>query len=228
MAGLQRCQLCGAVLAAGLDHAPFCSPRCRAAWNREGMGDAGTLAWSVAAMSEATGRLALVRAGALPLALTALREAVWWITMVDATLVRHHLRIYEEAFEASGRAERFRTGQTLTGLCFVRDQMGTDADLAGVVDTSASDAVGRRVTSWRWRRLSEPRPAGSPHDGRDRPAAGYRAYQGQLAGRTIGETIGLAVTFLTLTGASAASAVELRARAADIPRSEASSRPPDG
>jgi hypothetical protein len=62
------------------------------------MGEAGALAWSVAAMAEATGRLALVMAGDTPLALTVLGEAVWWITMVDATLLRHHLRIYEEAF----------------------------------------------------------------------------------------------------------------------------------
>jgi hypothetical protein len=32
----------------------------------------------------------------------------------------------------------------------------------------------------------------------------YRAYQVYLAGHTIGKTIGLAVTFVTLTGASAA------------------------
>src|SRR5262252_2435375 len=123
MAAKRTCQQCGAALEPQLDHAQFCRPSCRATWNRERMGEAGALAWSVAAMSEATGRLALVSAGDLPQALGALGEAVWWITMVDATLVRHHLRIYEEAFATSGPAARFRTGQTLAALSFVRDRM---------------------------------------------------------------------------------------------------------
>jgi len=63
-------------------------------------------------------------------------------------------------------------------------------------------------------RVPEPSPAGRAQHQHDQAAAGYRAYQGQLAGRTIGETIGLAVTFLTLTGATAASAIDLRGRAA--------------
>src|SRR5215475_9698850 len=116
MAGMRSCRQCGAMLTTRLDHAAFCSPDCRATWNRERMGEAGALAWSVAAMSEATGQLALVSPGDLPQALGALADAVWWITMVDATLVRHHLRIYEEAFATSGPAARFRTGQTLAAL----------------------------------------------------------------------------------------------------------------
>lgn len=206
----RRCRQCGALLAARLDRALFCSADCRAFWNRERMGEAGALTWSVAAMSEVTGRLTLMRAGDLTQALAVLGEAVWWITMVDDTLVRHHLSIYEKVLAASGAAERFRTGQTLAGLAFVRDKIGADADPSEVVDTRASRATGGRVTTLRWRRI-QARPAAGPS--RDRSDAGYRAYEGQLAGRTIGDTIGLAVTFLTLTGASAASAIDLSERA---------------
>ena len=130
MAGSRRCRQCGAVIAARLNGAAFCSPDCRAAWNRERMGEAGDLVWSVAAMSEATGRLALMSAGDLLHALAALGEAVWWITAVDDTLVAHHLRVYEEVIAASGPAERLRAGQTLAGLGFVRDRMGPDGDLS--------------------------------------------------------------------------------------------------
>ena len=211
MAGSRSCRQCGAALAARLDHAWFCGPDCRATWNRERMGEAAALTWSVAAMSEATGQLALVRARDLPQALAALGEAVRWITTVDATLVRHHLDIYQEMFAASGPPERFRTGYTLAGLRFVRDRMGPDSDLSDVVDSSFSRAASRRVTSWSWMRIPEPSPAGRRQD---RAGAGYQAYLGQLAGRTIGETIGLAVTFLTLTGASAASAIDKSGQAA--------------
>ena len=41
-----------------------------------------------------------------------------------------------------------------------------------------------------------------------RLARRYRAYQASLAGCTIGETLGQAVTFLTLTGATAASTTD--------------------
>ena len=218
MAGTGSCRQCSAVLAAPLDHAPFCRPECRATWNRERMGEAGALAWSVAAMSEATGRLALVRTGDVPQALAAVEEAVWWITMVDATLMRHHLDVYEGVLGASGAAERFRTGQTLAGLSFVRDRIGADTDLSEVVDTSLSRAADRRITNWRWMRIPAP-PVGPAKHQQDQAAAGYRAYQGQLAGRMIGEAIGLAVTFLTFTGASAASAIDLSERATRKPAS---------
>jgi hypothetical protein len=41
----------------------------------------------------------------------------------------------------------------------------------------------------------------------------YRAYQAHLAGRTIGQTIGRAVTFVTLTGANAAPITDASQRA---------------
>ena len=90
----RNCEHCGAVFVPQREHARFCSWECRAAWNREHLGDpaveASALAWSLAAMSEATGRLPAVRVWDQELALGAIGQAVWWITMVDATLVRHH------------------------------------------------------------------------------------------------------------------------------------------
>ena len=48
------------------------------------------LAWSITAMSDTTERLARVRTADQPRAFVVIGEAVWWVTMVDATLVRHH------------------------------------------------------------------------------------------------------------------------------------------
>jgi hypothetical protein len=74
---------------------PVCSPACRAAWNTEHVGDlkAGTsaLAWSITAMTDTTQRLRQVTAWHQAQAFAVIAEAVWWVTMVDATMVRHHL-----------------------------------------------------------------------------------------------------------------------------------------
>ena len=61
----RACERCGVAFVPQREHARFCSGDCRAAWNREHMGDpaveASALQWSVTAMSEAAGRLAGVR-----------------------------------------------------------------------------------------------------------------------------------------------------------------------
>src|SRR5215831_14188868 len=99
VADTRACEQCGTVFVPQREHARFCGVGCRAAWNREHMGDpaveASALQWSVTAMSEATGRLPGMKVWDRPRALVAIGEAVWWITMVDATLVRHHPGIYD-------------------------------------------------------------------------------------------------------------------------------------
>jgi hypothetical protein len=42
-------------------------------------------------------------------------EAVWWVTIVDATLVRHHLDVYDGALAARPPAERRLIEGTLGG-----------------------------------------------------------------------------------------------------------------
>lgn len=61
------------------------------AWNRDhatAPAPATALDWSITAMTEAAGRLARARAWDLPRAVAAVSEATWWVTVVDATLVR--------------------------------------------------------------------------------------------------------------------------------------------
>ena len=107
MADGRACERCGAAFVPQREHARFCSTGCRAAWNREHMGDpaveASALQWSVTAMSEAAGRLAGVRVWDRPRALAAIGEAVWWITMVDATLVRHYPDAYDSVMAGQAR-----------------------------------------------------------------------------------------------------------------------------
>jgi len=209
VADTRACAQCGKLFVPQREHARFCDVDCRAAWNREHMGDpaveASALAWSVTAMSEATGRLPGARACDRPRALAAVGEAVWWVTMVDATLVRHHREVYDAVLAAGGAAQGRRIEQTLGGLRFVRNRIGRDAALAELIGSAGAGTGSGRVTSWTWKPIPEPvldhlRPRGQAWE-----MARYRAYQAELAGHTIGETFRQAVTFLTLTGATAAS-----------------------
>jgi hypothetical protein len=52
------------------------------------------------AMSEATALLSAVKTQDRPQAFAAIGEAVWWITMVDATLLRHQPAVYDSVLAA--------------------------------------------------------------------------------------------------------------------------------
>src|SRR2546430_16904319 len=98
MADTKICEQCGTSFAPRREHARFCSARCRVAWNRRNASDppaeTGALDWSITAMRETTGRL--LRAGGWDRAngFAVISEAVGWVTMVDATLMRYRPGIY--------------------------------------------------------------------------------------------------------------------------------------
>jgi hypothetical protein len=114
MADTRNCAQCGTSFAPRREHARFCSARCRVAWNRRNARDspaeAGPLDWSITAMREATDRL--LRVGGLDRAngFAVISEAVWWVTMVDATLMRYHPDIYGRVL---ARQEANRNGGML-------------------------------------------------------------------------------------------------------------------
>ena len=200
------CEQCGAVFVPQREHARFCSGECRAAWNREHLGDpaveASALAWSIAAMSEAAGRLPAVKVWDQEQAFAVIGEAVWWITMVDATLVRHHSSVYDAGMAAYTPAQCQRIEQTLAGLRFVRNWISREGELAEIIATGRG---GRRITHWAWKPIARPALAWLQLRAQAWELVRYRAYHARLAGRTIGKTFGQAATFLTLTGADAAS-----------------------
>jgi hypothetical protein len=201
------------------EHARFCSARCRAAWNRENTGDLNAgmsaLRWSITAMSDTTQRLPRMAAADRPRAFAVIGEAVWWVTIVDATLVRHHPGAYDAVLAGQTAAERQLTEGTLAGLRFVRNQIGDEADLAEFVEPgdSGQGAGNGHITSWTWKPRPEPVLALLPRRGRAWEMARYRAYQARLAGHTIGETFGRASEFLKLAAANAPSIVGASAHA---------------
>ena len=158
------------------------------------------LDWSLTAMRETTGRL--LRAGSLdrPSAYALITEAVWWCTMVDATLVRYHPDTYSAALAGRGTAERLVIEDSFAGLRFVRNQMGYKADPDEFILASPSrSGPAARIGAWTWKQVPEPSLTSLPSRGQDWEMTRYRAYQARLADHRIGDTFSLAADFLQRT-----------------------------
>jgi hypothetical protein len=202
VADTRTCERCGTSFVPRREHARFCSPSCRAAWNRQHIGDlkAGTsaLQWSITAMNDTIERLSQVTAWNPARALAVVGEAVWWVTIVDATLVRHHLDAYDGVIAGQAPASRQVTEETLAGLRFVRNQIGDEADLAEFINSGETtpDPGNGHITGWRWKPAPAPKSASLDPSGRAWEMTRYQAYQAQLAGHSIGETFTRAAAFL--------------------------------
>jgi hypothetical protein len=202
MADTRVCEQCGTVFAPRREHARFCSARCRVAWNRENTRDteaeASAFDWAITAMRDATGRLVRVTGRDLPRAFAAISEAMWWVTIVDATLVRYHPDSYDQVMAASPGTERRLIEGTLSGLRFVRNRMGQHLDPADFIQPvgHVGSGPGDGIMAWTWK--SVPRPALAPLAPRGQAweMTRYRAYEAQLAGHPIGETFDRATAFL--------------------------------
>jgi hypothetical protein len=211
VADIRSCEQCGISFAPRREHARFCCVRCRAAWNREHMGDlkagASALQWAITAMSDTTDRLPQVGAWDRPRAFAVIGEAVWWVTIVDATLVRHHVGAYDAAMAGKRPAERQLVEETLAGLRFVRNQIGGKADIGEFIEPGeARPGTGDGcITGWTWKPVPEPALAALPRRGQMWETTRYQAYQARLAAHTIGEVFGPAAAFLKLAAAYAPS-----------------------
>jgi hypothetical protein len=155
-------------------------------------------------MTETIERLSAVARWDRSRAFMAISEAVWQVTLVDATLVRHHLDTYDQIMARQDPAERLLTEQTLAGLRFVRNQIGSEASLGGFFWPDAGAGWGR-LTGWSWKPVPEPALALLAPRGRTWELARYRAYQAYLAGQRVGQTFGRAAEFLNLAATDALS-----------------------
>lgn len=200
MAETRNCAQCGTGFVPRREHARFCCVRCRAAWNREHAGDpaagANALRWSVIAMTETIEQLPMIRVWDRARAFAAIGEAVWQVTLVDATLLRHHPDAYDRVLAGYVPADRRLIEQTMAGMRFVRNHIGDEASLAGFFPPGAPGSALAPIMSWKWRPVPEPALAPLAPRGRAWEMTRYRAYQQQLAGRTTGETFGETAAFL--------------------------------
>jgi hypothetical protein len=220
MADTRDCEQCGTVFAPRREHARFCSARCRVAWNRENTRDPETEAsafdWAITAMRDATGRLVRVTGRDRPRAFAVISEAMWWVTIVDATLVRYHPDTYDEVMAGQPGAERRLIEGTLSGLRFVRNRMGQYLDPADFIQPaeSRSGPGDGGIMAWRWKSVARPALAPLPPRAQAWEMTRYRAYQAQLAGHTIEETFELAAAFLLLAAEAGQPATEVSLHAA--------------
>ncbi len=195
MTDTRNCEQCGASFAPRREHARFCSARCRVAWNRLNASDSpaegGALGWTITAMRETIDRLLRARAMDQPQAFTVISEAVWWVTMVDATLVRYHPDAYDGVLAGHASAERQAIEGTFGGLRFVRNQMGYYLDHAEFIQPASG-----AIAAWTWRPLPEPGLDTLPARGQEWELTRYREYQARLAGQPVGETFRRAAAFL--------------------------------
>ncbi len=237
MAEMRACERCGTAFEPKREHARFCSARCRVAWNRENWNqanahqqrwgsenwaegasdqrsEASALGWAIIAMRDTTERLGKVRASDRPQAFAVIGEAVWWVTIVDATLFRYHPDAYEDTLDGLPAAERRLTEGTFTGLRFVRNRMGYYADHADFIQPRrAEDAAGADwtpISEWTWQSLPLPTVESLPPRGQEWEMSRYTAYQDHLAGRTIGTAFDRAAAFLTLAARTADGTGRLR------------------
>jgi hypothetical protein len=210
VADIRYCDQCGSSFTPPREHARFCSSPCRVAWNREHAGDlkaeVNALDWSVTAMRDATERLATVGAWDRAQAFAVIGESVWWVTIVDATLMRYHSEAYESVMGTWAPAERGLIEGTFTGLRFVRNRMGYYIDHADFIEPEGDHSGTDKgcITTWTWRSLPEPALTSLPPRGRAWEMTRYQAYEAYLAGHTIGEVFGRAAAFLKLASAKAA------------------------
>ena len=183
------------------------------AWNRDHLRDSAAedraLAWSIAGMRDVTEQLSLCQPADQAAALTAVTEAVWWVTIIDARLVRQYTDLYDGVLAARVAVRRPVIEGTLAGLRFARNMMSDQAPRVDFIGPpacpGADDGV---VAAWMWKRV--PELALGPLSARVRPweTTRYRAYTAWLAGRTVGEVFGLAAPFLNLAASRAVSATD--------------------
>jgi anti-anti-sigma factor len=204
MADARSCEQCGAEFVPRREHARFCSALCRITWNRRHANGRPTgdtpLNWSVSALEDTANRLREARTVNLPEALAAISEAVWWVTLVDATMVRYHHDAYDRALGDLQPAERRLTEGTFTGLRFVRNCMGHYVDPADFIQPQQDSAGGDApVAAWTWRHV--PAPATSVLRQRSTwENSRYLHYRAFLAERPVGETINRTAGFLIQLG----------------------------
>jgi hypothetical protein len=187
------------------------------AWNEARVGIAAAPAvaidWSVTAMTETTTRFEWAGSWDQSRAASAINETVWWITLLDATLVRYHAHDYENTLSALGPAKRRQVEETLTGLRYVRNLLGRSVDAAALISPAGSG-----TPSWTWTPLPEPAAAaGQSESNRDWELSRYRAYQARLAGQDVSRSFTRCAAFLE-EAAALAPANQITPASADATR----------
>ena len=202
------CSQCGRAFSPRREHARFCTPDCRVSWNRDHLTDAvaeeRALEWSLAGMSEVIERLDVHQPADQAAAFEAVGEAVWWVTIIDARLIRQYMDIYDAILAAHPQAQHPVIEGTLAGLRFVRNQLSEDWPGAAFIEPPTPGGDDAAMTAaWRWAHLPEPELADTPTHVQPWEMTRYQAYEEWLAGKAVGRVFRRAAGFLDLAGGRA-------------------------
>jgi predicted nucleic acid-binding Zn ribbon protein len=204
MAEIRHCDQCGRAFEPRREHARFCSSDCRVAWNQEHRRDPaielGALAWSVAALADLEPRLAELPAADHKRAAVAVSDAVWQVTIVDATLVRYHHEAYDAVLAGQSAADRRVTEGTMAGLRFVRNQLARSLGLEALIGLPPGGSAAA-TGAWTWQPAPQRAADALRSRGRAWQVSRYQAYQDFMAGRPVAETFGRAAGFVRLAAA---------------------------
>jgi hypothetical protein len=197
----RSCTQCGRVFTPRREHARFCSAGCRVAWNRDQLTDAvaeeRALEWSLAGMHDVIERLADHQPGDDAAAFEAVGEAVWWVTIIDARMIRQYMDLYDAILTAHPPAQRLVIEGTLTGLRYVRNQLGEDHRPGHFIEPPAPTGPAEAVTAdWRWVHRPEPDLTELLVHGQPWEMTRYRAYEQWLAVNSVGPVFQRAAGFL--------------------------------
>jgi hypothetical protein len=203
----RSCTQCGRVFTPRREHARFCSAGCRVAWNRDQLTDAvaeeRALEWSLAGMHDVIEWLAVHQPADEAAAFEAVGEAVWWVTIIDARLIRQYMDTYDTILDMYPQAQRPAIEGTLAGLRYVRNQLGEDHGPGRFIElpTGPTETV---TAGWRWVHRPEPDLTELLVHGQPWEMTRYRAYEQWLAGNRIGPAFQRAGDFLALATSRAA------------------------
>jgi hypothetical protein len=197
----RSCVQCARVFSPRREHARFCSPGCRVGWNHDHLNDAvaeeRALGWSLAGMGDVIGRLNDHQPSSPAGALDAVAEAVWWVTIIDARLIRQYMDVYDAVLAAHDLTQRPAIEGMLAGLRFVRNQLGEARPRTGFIEPPDGPGAGEAMAAdWRWSPLPSPELSDQPAHGQPWEATRYLAYQQWLAGNRIGTVFARAATFV--------------------------------
>ncbi len=148
-------------------------------------------------MNDTVQRLGKATGIDVPEALALVSESVWWITLVDATVVRYHEAAYDHALISLSKVARADTDGTFSGLRFVRNWMGYHADPADFIEPQYNADGGEApLAAWTWSPLPAPELGTVAPRGRKWELARYRDYRTFLTRKPLGDTVGAAAGFL--------------------------------
>jgi hypothetical protein len=171
-------------------------------------------------MANTVQRLDSAAATDLPEALTVISEAVWWITIVDATMKRYHPGVYDDALAELDPAARRAAEGTFAGLRFVRSEMGYRADPCDFIrpQPGKGGAGEAAVAAWIWKPVPAPELEPVLRPSRAWEISPHQQYRTYLANHPVEQTISRVAALLTQVQTAVNSPVESRGLPFAVPR----------